>query len=132
MFSKRVMSLAILSLFAVGCGSSSYNSQAVSPTAPTSESGNGPIAPTAISIPNGAATLGANAFSPRALTVAPGTTVTWTNTDLVAHTSTSDASGWDSGLVASGQTFAFTFRTSGTFQYHCTIHPGMVGTIIVQ
>lgn len=91
-----------------------------------------PLSPTAISIPSGASTLGANAFSPGPLTVAPGTVVTWINTDVVAHTSTSDASGWDSGVVAPGQQFAFTFPTSGTFHYHCTIHPGMVGTVIVH
>jgi plastocyanin len=85
-----------------------------------------------ISIPSGASTLGINAFSPSNLTVAPGTIVTWTNTDLVAHTSTSDGSGWDSGAVAPGQQYSVAFPTSGTFHYHCAIHPGMVGTVTVQ
>jgi len=66
------------------------------------------------------------------LTVASGTTVTWVNTDSVTHTSTSDASGWDSATLAPGQQFNFTFATSGTFHYHCAIHPGMVGTVVVQ
>jgi len=85
-----------------------------------------------VSIPSGASTLGTNAFNPSPLTVASGTTVAWTNTDSVAHTSTSDGSGWDSGSLAPGQQFKFTFSTSGTFHYHCAIHPGMVGTVVVQ
>ena len=65
-------------------------------------------------------------------TTAAGTTVTWTNTDAVAHTSTSDLPGWNSGVVAPGGQFSFAFQTAGTFAYHCTIHPGMVGTVVVH
>jgi plastocyanin len=64
--------------------------------------------------------------------VAVGDTVTWMNTDTVAHTSTSDASAWDSGSVAPGGQFSRAFQTAGTFQYHCAIHPGMVGTVVVR
>jgi plastocyanin len=132
MSSWRVGLLAIVSSFAIGCGgSASYNSPTVALTAPTPAISTGPASPMTISIPSGAATLGVNAFSPSPLTVAPGTTVTWTNADVVAHTSTSDVSGWDSGTLAPGQPFMFTFSTSGTFHYHCAIHPGMVGTVIV-
>jgi plastocyanin len=58
--------------------------------------------------------------------------VTWVNTDSIPHTSTSDASGWNSGTLAPGQQFNFTFSTNGTFHYHCAIHPAMIGTVIVQ
>ncbi len=72
------------------------------------------------------------AFSPAHLSVAPGTTVTWTNKDSVAHTVTSDTSAWpDSGSVNTGQTFSFTFKKAGTYTYHCSIHPSMVGTVTV-
>jgi plastocyanin len=64
--------------------------------------------------------------------VSAGTTVTWTNTDSVAHTSTSDANGWNSGIVSPGGQFSFAFPTAGTFSYHCAIHPGMVGTVVVR
>ena len=50
----------------------------------------------AVSIPTNAATLGNRAFNPAELNVTAGTTVTWTNTDTVTHTSSSDAQGWDS------------------------------------
>jgi plastocyanin len=66
------------------------------------------------------------------LNVAAGTTVTWMNNDTVAHTSTSDALGWNSGIVAPGGQFSFVFPAAGTFSYHCAIHPGMVGTVVVR
>jgi plastocyanin len=64
--------------------------------------------------------------------VVVGTTVTWMNSDSEAHTSTSDVSGWNSGSVAPGGQFSVAFQTAGTFAYHCAIHPGMVGTVIVR
>jgi plastocyanin len=126
----RIGLLAVVSSLAIGCGSSS-NSSPVAPTAPMPGS-NGSGSSTTISIPSGAATLGPNAFNPSPLTVPAGTTVTWTNADSIPHTSTSDATGWNSGTLAPGQQFNFTFSTNGTFHYHCAIHPGMIGTVIVQ
>jgi plastocyanin len=75
------------------------------------------------------------AFTPVTMTVPIGTTVTWTNTDTAAHTATSDpgdAISWNSGSIASGQSFSFTFTQAGTFPYHCAIHPFMTATIIIQ
>jgi plastocyanin len=85
-----------------------------------------------VTIQRGAETLGNRAYAPDDLTVATGTTVTWTNTDSVAHTSTADANGWNSGNVVPGDHFSFTFQTPGTFSYHCAIHPGMIGKVVVQ
>jgi plastocyanin len=61
-----------------------------------------------------------------------GTTVTWRNTDSTSHTSTSNAAGWNSGIIAPGGEFSFSFQSAGTFPYHCQIHPGMVGTVTVR
>ena len=72
------------------------------------------------------------AFSPSPLTVPVGATVTWTNNGMVSHTSTSDTGVWASALLPPGGTFSFTFTSTGTFPYHCQIHFGMVGTIIVE
>ena len=72
------------------------------------------------------------AYTPDDLNVAVGTTVTWMNTDSVSHTSTSDANGWNSEIVAPGGRFSFAFQAAGTFPYHCAIHPGMVGTVVVR
>jgi plastocyanin len=72
------------------------------------------------------------AFTGTQLTVAPGTTVTWVNCDAVAHTSTADAGGWDSGILVPGASFSRAFPAAGSFAYHCDPHPGMRGTIIVR
>jgi plastocyanin len=85
-----------------------------------------------VTIPSGAEFLGKGAFSPADLTVDAGTTVTWRNTDGTSHTSTSDATGWNSATIPPGGQFSFTFATAGTFPYHCSIHPGMTGTVIVR
>jgi plastocyanin len=58
--------------------------------------------------------------------------VTWTNTDSLPHTSTSNGGAWDSGTIEPGHSFSVALATAGTFQYHCSIHPGMMGTITVQ
>ena len=71
-------------------------------------------------------------FNPASLTIKAGETVTWTNKDSVAHTITEDKGIFDSGSVNSGATYSFTFKTAGTFTYHCAIHPSMTGKIIVQ
>nr|WP_320160555.1 cupredoxin family copper-binding protein [uncultured Methanoregula sp.] len=75
------------------------------------------------------------AFSPATLTVKAGTTVTWTNADGTSHTVVSDAgapSAFTSPSIANGASFPFTFTQAGTYPYHCSIHPSMTGTIIVQ
>ncbi|MCW5848930.1 MAG: cupredoxin family copper-binding protein [Anaerolineae bacterium] len=71
------------------------------------------------------------AFVPQTVTVCQGATVRWTNLDTVPHTSTSDTNVWDSGTLNTGQSFSFTFNTTGSFPYHCAIHPNMLGTIHV-
>ena len=85
------------------------------------------------------------AFSPKTLTVKPGTTVVWTNNDPFSHTVTAvdslslDAAPtglFDSGSIVSGHTFAYTFTTPGTFFYECQIHalfyPAMHAEVIVE
>lgn len=127
MLSKRLAIIVLTLISATACGSySAAPSTAPSPT-PTPGGASSPVA-----IPTGASLLTKTAYSPDDLTVAVGTTVTWMNTDSVSHTSTSDGSGWNSGTIAPGAQFSFAFQTSGTFAYHCAIHPGMVGTVIVR
>ena len=62
-------------------------------------------------------------FSPSNLQIQVGDTITWTNNDSVGHTATSDAGVWDSGFLEPGQTFSFTFTSTGIFPYHCSPHP---------
>lgn len=72
------------------------------------------------------------AFHPGTVTVAVGTTITWTNQDSAAHTATSDTNAFDTGTIAQGQSKSVTFNQPGTFPYHCSIHPNMVASVVVQ
>jgi plastocyanin len=72
-------------------------------------------------------------FVPQTVTINAGQYVTWRNLDPVSHTTTEDSGPiWNSGLIATGNTYQRLFGTAGTFTYHCTVHPGMTGTVIVQ
>jgi plastocyanin len=70
-------------------------------------------------------------FSPSNDLVPPGTQLTWTNTGQIVHTVTSDDGIFDSGDLASGQSFSFTLDTPGTYWYFCRPHPFMRGRIVV-
>jgi plastocyanin len=72
------------------------------------------------------------AFSQPDLQIAAGTTVTWTNQDSANHTVTSDDGAFDSGQLAQGGTFSWTFDTPGTYTYHCANHPNMTATVTVS
>jgi len=87
-------------------------------------------------------------FSPGQIVVAQGSTVTWTITQSIgeAHTVTSKASGATKAgavfnsqdadpdltkLKNNGDTYQFTFKDAGTFDYMCIVHPEMTGTVVV-
>jgi plastocyanin len=71
-------------------------------------------------------------FAPLSLSVTVGSTVTWTNQDDEPHTVASDAGLFRSGAMDTHESFSFRFDKPGTYHYACSIHPRMVGTIIVQ
>ena len=72
------------------------------------------------------------AYVPPSLSVASGTTVTWTNDDDVQHTvSADDGHTFDSSAFGHGQRFQFTAGAPGTYSYTCRIHPFMHGTLTV-
>lgn len=70
------------------------------------------------------------AFNPDSITVKAGTTVTWQNNDSATHTVVIGTLA--SPDLAPGDSYQHTFSTAGTYQYHCSIHPTMTGTVIVQ
>ena len=72
------------------------------------------------------------AFSPKAVTVTVGDTITWTNSDATAHTATADDGSFDTGTIGGNGTGTATFSTVGSFPYHCKIHSSMTGTITVE
>jgi plastocyanin len=72
-------------------------------------------------------------YAPPSITIHVGDTIIWSNDAAnFPHTVTSDSGAFDSGMVTPGATWAFTFTTAGTFTYHCTPHPWMKGTVVVQ
>ena len=71
-------------------------------------------------------------FSPASLTVGVGSTVTWTNADEEPHTIVSDSGLFRSNAVDTKESFSFKFDKPGTYRFFCSIHPQMVGTIIVK
>ena len=72
------------------------------------------------------------AFSVGTLTVTSGTTVTWTNNDATTHTVTADDGSFNSGNITPGSKFSHAFSTKGTVNYHCSIHPMMKASVVVN
>ena len=73
-------------------------------------------------------------YSPVAIKVKVGDTVTWTNNDSTSHTITADTASDNapnSSTITKGGTYSFTFKTAGTYAYHCNFHGQMKGTVEV-
>ena len=89
---------------------------------------------TSAAVATNAVTIKGYMFSPAAIKVKVGTTVTWTNQDAVNHTITADNSSSDAPSsmdIAQGKSYSFTFNKAGTYTYHCFPHPYMHGTVEV-
>ena len=69
------------------------------------------------------------AFNPATVEISPGDTVKWTNLDSVAHIVKGDI--FESGSLAKGDTYEFVFKEPGVYNYICSIHPSMKGTVTV-
>jgi plastocyanin len=124
------------------CGSSSGPATSPTSAATTATTTTTPTTPAsaasiAIAAPDGATGeygQGANksavsSFAPGDVTIVPGASVTWTNGDVVAHTTT--GASWNAPLPPGGS-FTRAFPTVGAFEYRCTIHPGMTGVVTVK
>jgi amicyanin len=71
-------------------------------------------------------------FSPQTLTIKAGTKVTWTNRDDIPHTVASTTKAFKSPALDTDDTYSFTFTTAGSFEYFCSLHPHMTGTVVVE
>jgi plastocyanin len=71
-------------------------------------------------------------FTPVTLTVSVGTTVTWQNLDEEPHTIRSVDEQVKTGALDQNERYSFRFDRPGTYKYVCSIHPSMVGTIVVK
>lgn len=131
---KVIIAIVIVIILAIGGAVIAMNRKSGSTTSGTSAtSGNsqqsqssGPTATNSVTITN-------FAFSPADITVKKGTTVIWTNQDSVSHTvrETDGQTGPNSSTLSQGKSYSFTYDTTGTFKYHCSIHPDMTGTVTV-
>jgi plastocyanin len=128
--------MACLALVVIGCGDDDDDDGGGGGGAQTTETA---PAPEAEGGSGGAAagcaevTMQDIKFEPANVTIDAGQTVTWTNDDSVGHDVTGDdfKSG-DPGAMQNGDTFEHTFDTAGTFDYVCTVHPGMEGSVTVK
>jgi plastocyanin len=71
-------------------------------------------------------------FAPQRVTVKAGTTVTWTNEDDIPHTVASATKAFKSKTLDTDDNFSFKFTTAGVYEYFCSLHPHMTGTIVVE
>lgn len=69
-------------------------------------------------------------YNPNRVTLLKGSTATWTNLDTVTHTATSTGN-FDSGDIAAGKSWTYTFNKAGTFEYSCKYHPSMTATVVI-
>jgi amicyanin len=71
-------------------------------------------------------------FNPQKLMVKAGTTVTWTNKDDIPHAIAAVSKQFKSKALDTGDAYSFTFTTPGAYEYFCSLHPHMTGTIVVE
>jgi plastocyanin len=135
-----------LGFFAAACGVSNTTATTVgagtSPTtvggstsATTAGSGTTPTTVATGSAGSGSTVqviMSNKAYDPATVTIKVGDTVTWVNQDSPQHDVVADNGEFKSSLFDKGGTFSFTFTKAGTYPYHCSIHPGMNGTVVVQ
>ena len=130
MSNRWAATLAVLAaaVLMTRCGGSSSSSSPTMP-APNPVPTGGGTADVVITI-NGID--GDMSFTPNPANVRPGQTVAWKNNGGTTHTATQDGGGFDTGAISNGATSApIPMSTAGTYSYHCTFHPSMVGTVNV-
>ncbi|MBI3841187.1 MAG: cupredoxin domain-containing protein [Thaumarchaeota archaeon] len=137
---STVVGIVVAALIIGAVASIGYYQFAVSPgqtTSPTTSVTTAGCTPTTcvnVTIPQNSGLPPAIGYSPGTITVVIGvnSTVVWTNADSVAHTVTANDNSFNSGNLAAGRKYTHAFTTAGTFQYICSYHSNMHGTVIVK
>jgi plastocyanin len=128
---RTAAALAASALLIAGCSASrpptGSSTPAMSNMSGPSMSVTAPAAP----VSGDQVTIDNFAFAPATLTVHAGGTVTWTNRDEEPHTVAASDGSFKSPGMGTGATFTHTFPAAGTFDYVCSIHPMMHGTVVV-
>lgn len=135
-----LLALVALAVVAAGCGGGDDDDgdsgngggnapAAEEPEAPTAEDGGGGSGGTG---PGTQVSMKDIKFNPGTVTIKAGGKVTWTNDDSVGHDVTADdfESGSPGGIQG-GSTYSHTFKKPGTYDYVCSVHPGMKGSVKV-
>src|SRR5262245_40094636 len=104
---SRWFVILVATLFITACSDS--------PSAPSNPPTQNPAGSTTVTIASGASIQTTTAFGINPLMISTGTTVSWLNNDNTTHTSVADGSQWNSGNIAPGGRFNFTFNAAGTF-----------------
>ena len=86
----------------------------------------------AATMERGAVVIDNFAFGPGTLTVPLGTTVTWTNKDDIPHAIATASKQSKSKTLDTDDAYSFTFTTPGSYEYFCSLHPHMTGTVVVE
>ena len=130
---KKLILLFALVLVVAACGGSSDETTTTESAAPESTTTAAPAATTTTAGETADATITIENFDfGQPLEISVGTPVTVTNADAAAHTWTSDDEVFDSGSLAQGDVFTFTFDEAGDYSFFCAIHPAMTGSISVS
>lgn len=122
--SSSLYVLAFLALAASGCGNNA--GPGTIPTSPTPSGGGSSSALVTIAI---VTTGGSNSFSPNPAAEPPGGTVAWRNADTATHRIVANDGSFDTGDIAPGATSRSVMASAAGVNYHCSIHPSMIGTI---
>jgi plastocyanin len=75
--------------------------------------------------------LSGSCFGPAVLRVESGTQVTWVNRDPMPHNVTSMVDGIATKALGQAESWSLTFGDPGVFPYYCSLHPGMIGVVVV-
>jgi plastocyanin len=127
--------IVLFSVFlAIGCTGSNQGQTANETISPAAIPVNTPVAPAGTPQPISQGkivdvTIQNFAFNPPSVEISTGDTVRWTNKDSVEHTVSGPT--FSSGLIPKGQNYEFLFTTPGVYNYNCSIHPSMKGTVTV-
>lgn len=125
-----VLGIVILAVASCGGSSSTTTTTASGGGTATTVSGGGTV--TTAATGGAKVSISGFAFNPATITIKAGESVTWTNADSVDHRPVADNGEFTGPTMANGQSYSFTFTKAGTYKYHCTIHPSMTGTVVVQ
>ena len=143
MQAKRFLAFAVLSLLVAlavvgvaGCGgggdsSSSTSTETVTEQEGESAAGANAAAPSGDAVRSQKVEIVDYAYDPDPVTIEEGGKVIWHNEDSVAHTATAEDGSFDTGTIEEGKIKSETFKQAGTYEYICSIHPTMHGTIEV-